>query len=199
MSPTSATASPRGRGRRQRSTGWGRLDAAVAAAGVVAGGRPLWETPDERPATCCGTSTSAASGTPPPPPSPPCSPGPTRRAAASSPSPPPPASHGLFDLAGYNAAKHAVVGIVKGLAADLVGTGVTAVRRRPGLHPDTACSRATADLYDMHAVDDLAEHQLHPPADRPRRDRRHHRLLLLAATAPSSTAPSSSADGGFSP
>src|SRR5918996_686381 len=33
------------------------------------------------------------------------------------------ASHGLFRLAGYNAAKHAVVGIVKGLAADLVGTG----------------------------------------------------------------------------
>ena len=28
--------------------------------------------------------------------------------------------------------KHAVVGIVKGLAADLVGTGVTAVRGLPG-------------------------------------------------------------------
>ena len=26
---------------------WGRLDAAVAAAAVIAGGRPLWETPEE--------------------------------------------------------------------------------------------------------------------------------------------------------
>src|SRR4051794_23361788 len=25
---------------------WGRLDAAVAAAAVIAGGRPLWQTPD---------------------------------------------------------------------------------------------------------------------------------------------------------
>ncbi len=61
-----------------------------------------------------------------------CSPGPTPRggrfvAIASA-----AGSHGLFHLAAYNAAKHAVVGLVKGLAADLVGTGVTACAVSPG-------------------------------------------------------------------
>ncbi len=54
---------------------------------------------------------------------------------------------GLFQLAGYTASKHAVVGIVRGLAADLVGTGVTAVAVVPG-STDTPMLAATADLYD---------------------------------------------------
>ena len=130
---------------------WGRLDAVVAAAAVVAGGQPLWETPDAElsdlldvdvrgvwntaaaavpallggpdPAGCRFVAVASAAGT-----------------------------HGLFHLAAYTTAKHAVVGLVKGLAADLVGTGVTAVAVSPG-STRTAMLDATAALY---GVTDLA-------------------------------------------
>ena len=136
---------------------WDRLDVAVAAAAVIRGGAPLWETaePDldilwnvvakgvwntaaatvpamlagSDPAGCRFVAVASAAGT-----------------------------HGLFHLAGYNAAKHAVVGMVKGLAADLVGTGVTACAVSPG-STDTAMLRATADLYGV-IPDVLAAHQL---------------------------------------
>ena len=49
-------------------------------------------------------------------------------------------TYGLFHLAGYTAVKHAVVGLVKGLAADLVATGVTAVAVSPGLDQHRRCS-----------------------------------------------------------
>ena len=68
-------------------------------------------------------------------------------------------SHGLFHLAGYTAVKHAVVGIVRGLAADLVGTGVTAVAVSPGSTRTPMLDR-TAELYDDASVDDLVAHQL---------------------------------------
>lgn len=138
-------------------TTWGRLDAAVAAAGVIHGGQPLWETPEAvldelwgvvakgvwntaavavpamlagpDPAQCRFVAVASAAGT-----------------------------HGLFHLAAYNAAKHAVVGIVKGLAADLVGTGVTASAVSPGA-TDTAMLRQTASLYDV-PTDELVRHQL---------------------------------------
>ena len=60
---------------------------------------------------------------------------------------------GLFRLAGYTAAKHAVIGIVRGLAADLVGTGVTAVAVSPS-STDTDMLRATAAIYGV-SVDEL--------------------------------------------
>ena len=68
-------------------------------------------------------------------------------------------SHGLYHLAAYNAAKHAAVGMVRGLAADLVGTGVTAVAVSPG-STDTAMLAATAALYPDADADDLVGHQL---------------------------------------
>ena len=136
---------------------WGRLDVAVAAAAVIRGGQPLWETPTEdldllwdvdvkgvwhtaaatvpamlagpEPHGCRFVAVASAAGT-----------------------------HGLFHLAAYNAAKHAVVGIVKGLAADLVGTGVTASAVSPG-STDTSMLRATAALYDV-PTDELVGHQL---------------------------------------
>lgn len=136
---------------------WGRLDVAVAAAAVVGGGTPLWETPEEQldllwdidakgvwntaaatvprmlagpdPAGCRFVAVASAAGT-----------------------------HGLFHLAAYNAVKHAVVGLVKGLAADLVGTGVTAVAVSPG-STDTPMLRQTAALYGDVEVADLAAHQ----------------------------------------
>jgi NAD(P)-dependent dehydrogenase (short-subunit alcohol dehydrogenase family) len=65
--------------------------------------------------------------------------------------------HGLFHLAAYCMAKHAVIGIVRGLAADLAGTPVTASVVSPG-STDTAMLRATAAIYDVE-VDELAASQ----------------------------------------
>lgn len=137
---------------------WGRLDVAVAAAAVIAGGRPLWETPTDEldllwdvdargvwdtaavtvphmlsgpdPSGCRFVAVASAAGT-----------------------------HGLYRLAGYNAVKHAVVGLVKGLAADLVGTGVTAAVVSPG-STRTRMLEATAALYDLPHADAFADSQL---------------------------------------
>lgn len=137
---------------------WGRLDAAVAAAAVVAGGVPLWETPEADldllwdvdvkgvwntaavtvpamlagpdPAGCRFVAIASAAG-----------------------------HHGLHHLAAYNAAKHAVVGLVKGLAADLVGTGVTACAVSPG-STRTPMLEATAALYGVDDVEAFADNQL---------------------------------------
>ena len=59
-------------------------------------------------------------------------------------------AQGLFRLAGYTAAKHAAIGIARGLAADLVGTGVTAVAVAPG-STRTAMLTATAEIYETTA------------------------------------------------
>ncbi|WP_104106933.1 mycofactocin-coupled SDR family oxidoreductase [Nocardioides sp. 616] len=136
---------------------WGRLDVAVAAAGIILGGRPLWETPDAVlddlwDVVAKGVWNTAAACVPAMLAGP--EPGTCRFVAVASAA----GSHGLFHLAGYNAAKHAVVGIVKGLAADLVGTGVTASAVSPG-STDTDLLRTTAALYDV-PVDELAQHQL---------------------------------------
>lgn len=137
---------------------WGRVDAAVAAAAVLAGGAPLWETPTAEldllwdvdvkgvwylasavvpvmlsgpePAGCRFVGIASAAG-----------------------------EFGLYRLAGYTAVKHAVVGLVKALAADLVGTGVTAVAVSPG-STDTPMLRATAGLYGLDEPAAFADHQL---------------------------------------
>lgn len=137
---------------------FGRLDAVVAAAAVIVGGKPLWETPDSYFDTLWdvdvkGVWNTAAACVPHmlngPDPS-----GGRFVAIASA-----AASHGLFHLAGYNAAKHAVVGLVKGLAADLVGTGVTAVAVSPG-STRTPMLDATAGIYELDEVEDFASSQL---------------------------------------
>lgn len=137
---------------------WGRLDAAVAAAAVVAGGQPLWETSESDldllwevdvkgvwttaavcvPAMLAGPEPSGA-----------------RFVAIASAA----GTHGLHHLAAYNAAKHAVVGLVRGLAADLVGTGATACAVSPG-STRTPMLAATADLYGMTDVEEFADNQL---------------------------------------
>ncbi len=134
---------------------WGRLDVAVAAAAVIDGGRPLWED-ESLPALwevdVLGVWHTAAVSVP----RMLAGPDPSRCrfvAIASA------AGHrGLFRLAAYSAAKHAVVGLVRGLAADLVGTGVTAAAVAPG-GTRTAMLAATADLYGV-GTDDLAHGQL---------------------------------------
>lgn len=136
---------------------FGRLDVAVAAAAVILGGAPLWETPTDHLRTLLDVdvvgvwNTAAAAmphmvnGD---------DPSGCRFVAVASAA----GRHGLYNLAAYNAAKHAVIGIVRGLAADLVGTGVTAVAVSPG-STDTDMLNATAALYDVSA-EALAQSQL---------------------------------------
>lgn len=136
---------------------WGRLDAAVAAAGIVAGGQPLWETPTDQldllwQVDALGVWHTAAAAVPAMLAGPDPSGG--RFVAIASAA----GGRGLFHLAAYNAAKHAVVGMVRGLAADLVGTGVTAVAVSPG-STRTPMLEQTAALYDTD-VAALADHQL---------------------------------------
>ena len=136
---------------------WGRLDVAVAAAAVVRGGQPLWETPDDAldllwDVTAKGVWNTAAATVPAMLAGP--DPSGCRFVAVASAA----GTHGLFHLAAYNATKHAVVGIVKGLAADLVGTGATACAVSPG-STETDMLRQTAALYGV-TTDDLVRHQL---------------------------------------
>jgi len=137
---------------------FGRLDVAVAAAAVIAGGRPLWETDlsdleelfavDTR-----GVWNTAAAAIPAMLAGP--DPSGCRFVAVASAA----AHHGMFGLAAYNVAKHGVVGLVKGLAADLVGTGVTAAAVSPG-STRTPMLDATADLYGLPDAEAFASHQL---------------------------------------
>lgn len=133
---------------------WGRLDVAVASAAVISGGLPLWE--DESlpllwEIDVVGVWNTAAAAIPAmldgPDPS-----GCRFVAVASS-----AGEQGLYRLAAYTTVKHAVVGLVRGLAADLTGTGVTAVAVSPG-STETAMLAATAGVYGVTAAA-LAEHQ----------------------------------------
>ncbi|WP_018157877.1 mycofactocin-coupled SDR family oxidoreductase [Demetria terragena] len=136
---------------------WGRLDVAVAGAAVVSGGSPLWETDqgeldllwdiDVRGVwnTAAAVIPAMLSG--------PAPQGCRFIAIASA-----AGSHGLYRLAGYTMAKHAVVGLVRGLAADLVGTGISAVAVSPG-STHTQMLAQTAALYGT-SVDDLVTRQL---------------------------------------
>jgi SDR family mycofactocin-dependent oxidoreductase len=134
---------------------FGGLDAAVAAAAVIGGGTPLWETPQKvREAIwdvdVAGVWNLAAAAVP----------ALLRRAEprsgrfvaiASS------AGHrGLLHLSAYCAAKHAVVGMVRALAQDLRGTGVSATVVSPG-SMDTGMLAATAELYGLSEIGPLVE------------------------------------------
>jgi SDR family mycofactocin-dependent oxidoreductase len=137
---------------------FGGLHAAVAAAAVMAGGRPLWETTDAEwdalfDVGVRGVANLARAAVP-------AllrqdEPRSGRFVALASAA----AHRGLWHLAGYNAAKHAVVGLVRGLATDLRGTGVTATAVSPG-STRTDMLQATAALYDLPDVAEFAGHQL---------------------------------------
>ncbi|MEU8198576.1 mycofactocin-coupled SDR family oxidoreductase [Microbispora amethystogenes] len=137
---------------------FGRLDAAVAAAAVMAGGLPLWETPDTHvralwETDVLGVWNTAAACVPHMLAGP--EPGACRFVAVASAA----GSHGLFRLSAYTMAKHAVVGLVRGLAADLVGTGVTAAAVSPG-STRTPMLAATAKVYGLDGVEGFASSQL---------------------------------------
>ncbi|MGH8917063.1 MAG: mycofactocin-coupled SDR family oxidoreductase [Actinomycetes bacterium] len=137
---------------------FGVLDAVVAGAGVVGGGSPMWETDDdvwralfevnvvgvrrlvqaavpalldrETPRDGRVVAVASAAG-----------------------------MLGMRRLGGYVASKHAVIGMMRSLAADLAGTGVTANAVCPG-STRTATLEASAQIYGLDSVEELASHQL---------------------------------------
>jgi len=136
---------------------FGGLDAVVAAAGVIAGGTPLWEMPaDQLDAVLSvdlgGVIAAARVGIPallrrP-------APRQGRFLAVASAA----AIRGMPMLAAYGAAKAGVAGLVRGLAADLAGTGVTANAVCPG-STDTAMLAESARLYGLEGTAPFADQQ----------------------------------------
>jgi SDR family mycofactocin-dependent oxidoreductase len=136
---------------------FGGLDAALAVAGVVAGGVPLWEQPAEQlhavlDVDLHGVIALARVGVPallrrPAPRS-------GRFIAVSSAA----ATRGLPMLAAYCAAKAGVNGLIRGLAAELRGTGVTASCVSPG-STRTPVLEESARLYGLADAEHFARQQ----------------------------------------
>jgi SDR family mycofactocin-dependent oxidoreductase len=137
---------------------FGGLDAAVAVAGVMAGGVPLWELGDAQWNVQFGVNVDGV----------------RNLATAAVPvlleAPQPRQGRvvavasaagllGLRRLSGYSASKHAVIGLIKGLAADLAGTGITANAVCPG-STRTAILDASAAIYDLDSPEAFAHQQL---------------------------------------
>ncbi|HWI71003.1 MAG TPA: mycofactocin-coupled SDR family oxidoreductase [Baekduia sp.] len=135
----------------------GGLDAVVVTAGVVAGGVPLWEMPAAELRAVLDVDLGAAvaaarAGIPimlrrP-------APRAGRFVVVASTA----ASRGLPMLAAYCAAKAGVVGLVRALAAELRGTGVTANAVSPG-STDTPILAESARLYSLPAAETFAAQQ----------------------------------------
>ncbi|MCR6482870.1 mycofactocin-coupled SDR family oxidoreductase [Amycolatopsis sp. OK19-0408] len=126
---------------------WGGLDVAVAAAGVIAGGVPLWEVPPEQERAVLeidlyGVVNLARAAVPallrrPEPRS-------GRFLAVASAA----ATRGLPMLAAYCAAKAGVAGLIRALGAELGDSGVTANAVSPG-STGTPILAESARLYDL--------------------------------------------------
>ena len=136
---------------------FGGLDAMVCVAGVIAGGVPLWEMPGDQLGAVLGVDLG----------------GPVTAARVAIPamlrrSPPrhgrfvavasAAATKGLPKLAAYGAAKAGVAGLVRGLAVELGGTGITANAVSPG-STATAMLNESARLYGMADTRSFAEQQ----------------------------------------
>ena len=140
---------------------WGGLDAAIAAAGVIAGGVPLWEMPEDQQRAVLDTDLGgvlalARAAVPAllrraPPRS-------GRFLAVASAA----ATRGLPMLAAYCAAKAGVTGLIRALAVELRGSGVTANAVSPG-STDTPMLAESARLYGLPGGDAFAGRQ---PLDR---------------------------------
>jgi len=136
---------------------WGGLDAAVAAAGVIAGGVPLWEVPLTQQRAVLdvnlgGVLSLARAAVPallrrPVPRS-------GRFLAVSSAA----ATRGLPMLAAYSAAKAGVAGLIRALAAELADSGVTANAVSPG-STATPILDESARLYRLPGAEAFAGQQ----------------------------------------
>jgi SDR family mycofactocin-dependent oxidoreductase len=136
---------------------FGGLDAMIAVAGVIAGGVPLWEmSADQQDAVLDGNLRSvlvaARTGIPallrrPEPRS-------GRFIAVASAA----ATRGLPMLAAYCAAKAGVTGLIRALAAELRGTGVTANAVSPG-STATPILNESARLYGLESAEAFSAQQ----------------------------------------
>lgn len=133
---------------------FGRLDVVVANAGVVAAGAPLWLISDAAwdavwSVNVLGTRRLIEAAAPTL-----VGNGPhahARIVAVASAA----GSLGLRHLAAYSAAKHAVVGLIRGVAMDLAAYGVTANTVSPG-STRTAILEASARVYDLDSGESFA-------------------------------------------
>ncbi|WP_410622758.1 mycofactocin-coupled SDR family oxidoreductase [Amycolatopsis sp. cmx-8-4] len=136
---------------------WGGLDVAIAAAGVIAGGVPLWEVPEAREKAVLEVNLNGV----------------VHLARAAVPAllrrPEPragrflavasaAATRGLPMLAAYCAAKAGVAGLIRALGAELGRTGVTANAVSPG-STDTPILAESARLYDLPEAAAFADQQ----------------------------------------
>lgn len=136
---------------------WGGLDAAVAVAGVIAGGVPLWEMPPGQQRAVLDTDLGgvfalARAAIPallrrPEPRS-------GRFLAVASAA----ATRGMPMLAAYCAAKAGVTGLIRALAAELGGTGITANAVSPG-STDTPILAESARLFGLPSGESFAAQQ----------------------------------------
>jgi SDR family mycofactocin-dependent oxidoreductase len=140
-------------------TRYGGLDAMIAAAGVIAGGVPMWElAPEQEQAvlevdlhavlTAARVAVPALLRRSPP--------RQGRFIAVASAA----ATRGMAMIAAYGAAKAGVLGLVRGLAAELRGTGVTANAVSPGSTRTQILEQSTR-LYGLESSDAFAKQQPH--------------------------------------
>jgi SDR family mycofactocin-dependent oxidoreductase len=136
---------------------WGGLDAAVACAGAIAGGCPQWELPADAEMTVLDVNLGGVLNL-------------ARFAVPALLRRPQPragrflavtsaaATRGMPDLAAYCAAKAGVGGLVRALAVELAGTGVTANAVSPG-STDTTMLAESARLYGLPDTSTFAAQQ----------------------------------------
>ena len=137
---------------------FGGLQAVVAAAGVISGGPPLWETADAQwdaqfDVNVNGVRHLAAAAVPALLEAP--APRQGRVVAVASAA----GLLGLPRLGAYSASKHAVIGLMRSLAADLAGTGITANAVCPGSTRGPMLD-ASAAVYGLSSPEEFARQQL---------------------------------------